>query len=126
MFKLIENNGGFYLMLPYRGEETEPRRYGDVWRYGRDRVHAINNVLDYASTYKNVEERDVELKLKLSEYMLLSSRLLEEGIIYDNRHDRFIICSHGMKIRSFKTLDECYDYTRKINVTQERQFGYII
>lgn len=126
MFKLIENNGGFYLMLPYRGKETEPNRYGDVWRYGRDRVHAINNVLDYASTYKNVEERDVELKLKLSEYFLLSNRLLEEGIIYDNRHDRFIIRSNSRKIRSFKTLDECYDYTRKINVTQERQFGYII
>ena len=90
MFKLIENNGGFYLMLPYRGEETEPRRYGDVWRYGKDRVHAINNVLDYASTYKNVEERDVELKLKLSEYFLLSAALASHKITLNKRTNEYV------------------------------------
>ena len=120
MFKLIENNGTFYLMLPYRGKETEPRRYGEVWHYGLNRADAINNVQTYSSTYNYVEKGDVELKLRLSEYMLLSNNLLKKGIIYDNRHDRFIICSNGMKIRSFKTLDEYYIH--KINDTQERQF----
>lgn len=118
MFKLIENNGTFYLMLPYRGKETEPRTYSAIWHYGTNRVDAINNIQTYSSTYKYVEKGDVEFKLRLSEYILLSNNLLKKGIIYDNRNDRFITCSNSMKIRSFKTLDEYY--THKTNDTQER------
>lgn len=97
MFIKIECDGLYALALPNTNSNGKLELLPNISSYKilfsleTTTIESIDRFME--ATYPIVLERDKFFKLSLKEYLALSFKLIEKGIIFDKRKNCFRICS---------------------------------